>query len=102
MTDQSKIIAATDEQIPFADLYLSDINPRNVVNNEAIERLAANMRQLGLIQNPAGLRDAAGKVGIVAGGRRYRALALLQDDPRFQRYCRKVFLEDFLYTPSPA
>tara|TARA_R110002074_G_scaffold98565_4_gene213346 strand:- start:833 stop:2680 length:1848 start_codon:yes stop_codon:yes gene_type:complete len=84
MTDQSQIIAATDEQIPFADLYLSDINPRSVVSDEAIERLAANIRQLGLIQNPAGLRDTSGKVGIVAGGRRYRALALLQDDPRFQ------------------
>ncbi|MEO9779841.1 MAG: ParB N-terminal domain-containing protein [Sedimentitalea sp.] len=84
MTDQSKIIAATDEQIPFADIYLHDINPRSVVSDEAIEALAANIRQLGLIQNPAGLRDASGKVGIVAGGRRFRALALLQDDPRFQ------------------
>ncbi|MEP3328922.1 ParB N-terminal domain-containing protein [Sedimentitalea sp.] len=84
MTDQSKIIAATDEQIPFADIYLHDINPRSVVSDEAIEALAANIRRLGLIQNPAGLRDASGKVGIVAGGRRFRALALLQDDPRFQ------------------
>ena len=84
MTDQSKIIAATDAQISFADLYLHDINPRSVVSEEAIEVLAANIRQLGLIQNPAGLRDADGKVGIVAGGRRFRALELLQDDPRFQ------------------
>ena len=84
MTDQSKIIAATDEQIPFADLYLHDMNPRSIVSEDAIEALAENIRQLGLIQNPAGLRDETGKVGIVAGGRRFRALALLQDDPRFQ------------------
>ncbi|TCS50359.1 ParB family protein [Primorskyibacter sedentarius] len=84
MTDQSKIIAATDEQIPFADLYLHDMNPRSIVSEDAIEALAKNIRQLGLIQNPAGLRDETGKVGIVAGGRRFRALALLQDDPRFQ------------------
>lgn len=83
MTTQTQITAATDEHIPFADLYLSDINPRTIVNDDAIVALAANIREHGLIQNPAGLRDATGKVGIVAGGRRYRALALLQDDPRF-------------------
>lgn len=84
MTSQTIITAATDEQIPFTDLYLSDINPRTVVNDDAIAALAANIQEHGLIQNPAGLRDTSGKVGIVAGGRRYRALALLQDDPRFQ------------------
>jgi hypothetical protein len=36
MTNQTQIIAATDEQIPFADLYLSDINPRTIVNDDAI------------------------------------------------------------------
>ena len=84
MNNQTQITAATDEHIPFADLYLSDINPRTIVNDDAIVALAANIQEHGLIQNPAGLRDASGKVGIVAGGRRYRALALLQDDPRFQ------------------
>jgi len=84
MNLDSKTVAVTDEQIPFAELYLSDLNPRSIVNDEAIERLAANIRKLGLIQNPAGLRDADGKVAIVAGGRRYRALAMLQDEERFQ------------------
>jgi ParB family chromosome partitioning protein len=84
MNVDSKTIAVTDEQIPFADLYLSDLNPRSIVNDETIELLAANIRKLGLIQNPAGLRDADGKVAIVAGGRRYRALAMLQDEERFQ------------------
>lgn len=71
------------ELVPFADLFVSPLNPRTVFSPEGIEALAENIRQLGLIQNLAGLRDEAGKVGIVAGGRRLRALELLQDDPRF-------------------
>jgi ParB family chromosome partitioning protein len=84
MTKQSKI-TATVESIPFANLYLSEINPRSVVSETGIEALAQNIAKVGLVQNLAGLRDATGdKVGIVAGGRRLRALALLQNDPRFQ------------------
>lgn len=71
------------EAIPFADLYLHPLNPRQTVTEAEIAALASNIRELGLIQNLAGLRDETGKVGIVAGGRRLRALALLQDDPRF-------------------
>ncbi|MFZ3585061.1 ParB N-terminal domain-containing protein [Loktanella sp. DJP18] len=81
MANQTIITAATDEHIPFADLYLSDIDPRTIVKDGAISALAANIQEHGLIQNPAGLRDATGEVAVVAGGRRYRALA---DDPRFQ------------------
>ena len=76
MTKQETIIAPI-EQVPFDDLYVSDLNPRTVFSPEGIEALAENIRQLGLIQNLAGLRDETGKVGIVAGGRRLRALALL-------------------------
>ena len=83
MTRQDQI-NATVEQVPFGDLYISDLNPRTVIDPAGIETLAANIRDLGLIQNLAGLRDDEGaRVGIVAGGRRYRALALLQNDPRF-------------------
>lgn len=66
-----------------ADLYLHPLNPRHNVPEAEIVALAENIRDLGLIQNLAGLRDDAGKVGIIAGGRRLRALTLLQDDPRF-------------------
>ena len=84
MTDQTKI-TATIESVPFADLYLSNLNPRTVVSESAVEALAENIRRVGLIQNLGGLRHESGpRVGIVAGGRRLRALALLQDDPRFQ------------------
>lgn len=74
----------TVESVPFASLSLSDLNPRTVVNEESIIALAANISTVGLIQNLAGYRPDNGNVAIVAGGRRLRALALLQDDPRFQ------------------
>ena len=83
MTAQS-LIAESADLIPFADLYLSPLNPPRIVSEPGLEALARNIRELGLIQNLAGLKDETGRVGIVAGGRRLRALALLQDDPRFQ------------------
>lgn len=89
MTMQETIIAPT-EQIPFGDLYVSDLNPRTVFSEDGIKALAENIRQLGLIQNLAGLRDETGKVGIVAGGRRLRALETLQDDPRFATVSVKI------------
>lgn len=82
MNDQSNI-PVTFEEIPFADLHISDLNPRKVVNEASIITLAENIRAYGLIQNLAGFRDETG-AGVVVGGRRYRALALLQDDERFQ------------------
>jgi ParB family chromosome partitioning protein len=82
MNDQSNI-PVTLEEIPFADLHISDLNPRKVVNDTSIATLAENIRAYGLIQNLAGFRDETG-VGVVVGGRQYRALALLQDDERFQ------------------
>ncbi|PZQ46306.1 MAG: chromosome partitioning protein ParB [Rhodovulum sulfidophilum] len=83
MSIESKITAVI-ESIPFADLYVHPMNPRGAVDEAGIATLAENIRALGLIQNLAGLRDDDGRVGIVAGGRRLRALALLRDDPRFE------------------
>lgn len=71
------------ELIPFSDLTVSELNCRTVIDEDAVKRLADNIRDTGLIQNLAGFRGKDGSVGIVAGGRRLRALALLQDDPRF-------------------
>ncbi len=67
------------EAVPMADLYLSDMNPRQDADPDGIALLADSIRLLGLIQNPAGFRDAEGRVGIVAGGRRFRALQLLAE-----------------------
>lgn len=62
------------ETIALSDLYLSDLNPRQDVNEDGIALLADSLVTCGLIQNLSGLRDADGKVAIVAGGRRLRAL----------------------------
>lgn len=79
MNKQSKIIAAetpTIEYVALSDLTLSDLNPRKDVNEEGIALLADSLVTCGLIQNLAGIMDAKGKVAIVAGGRRLRALAI--------------------------
>ena len=68
--------AAVIEYVPLADLYLSDLNPRQEADPEGIALLAQSILTCGLVQNLAGLRDDAGRIGIVAGGRRLRALAI--------------------------
>ena len=88
MNDQSQITAHVQD-VPFADLHLSDLNPRSVVSEASILTLAENISAYGLIQNIAGFAEKKG-IGVVVGGRRYRALALLQDDPRFQTVSVKM------------
>ncbi|MTE01675.1 ParB/RepB/Spo0J family partition protein [Paracoccus sp. YIM 132242] len=70
------------ESIPLADLYLSDMNPRQEADPEGIALLADSIAMIGLIQPIAGVRDEIGKIGIVAGGRRWRAIKLVfERDP---------------------
>ena len=88
MNDQSQITAHVQD-VPFADLHLSDLNPRSVVSEASILTLAENISAYGLIQNIAGFAEEEG-IGVVVGGRRYRALALLQDDTRFQMVSVKM------------
>ncbi|MEM8975158.1 MAG: ParB/RepB/Spo0J family partition protein [Pseudomonadota bacterium] len=80
MTKQSKIDIETAadiiEYVALKDLYLSDINPRKEVDDEGIALLADSIATCGLIQNLNGLRDEKGKIGVVAGGRRLRALMI--------------------------
>lgn len=80
MTKQSKITAqtATDliDYLPLDDLYLSEMNPRQETAEDGIALLADSIATCGLIQNLSGLRDDKGTVGIVAGGRRLRALRI--------------------------
>ena len=82
--------AGSVKWLPVSDLAVSPLNRRSVIDEDAIATLAANIRERGLIQNLAGLRTPDGRVEIVAGGRRLRALALLQDDPRFRHVPVKV------------
>ena len=75
MTKQTNI--TTDEAIIHAtldQLYLHDLDPRQDVSDAEIETLAQSINICGLLQNLSGLKDSEGKIGIVAGGRRLRAL----------------------------
>ena len=82
MKPNTDTAAAVIEYVPLADLYLSDLNPRQEADPEGIALLAQSIVTCGLVQNLAGLQDDAGRVGIVAGGRRLRALALaVEKDP---------------------
>lgn len=69
--------------IPLADLYIHPLNTRTEPPPADIEVLADSIADLGLLQNlagfvdPASPADVAWKTGIVAGGRRLRALMML-------------------------
>jgi len=65
--------------VPLADCYLHPLNTRSDPPPADIEALAASIESGGLLQNLAGWLDPErpGRVGIVAGGRRLRALLLL-------------------------
>ena len=86
MTNQSNV--STKNGIIYAaldQLYLHGLNPRQEVAQEAVEALAESIKTCGLLQNLGGLQDENGKIGIVAGGRRLRALAYLaESDPALE------------------
>ncbi|OWJ70912.1 chromosome partitioning protein ParB [Haematobacter massiliensis] len=74
--------------VPLSDLYIHPLNTRSAPPDAEIAALADSIAQLGLLQNLSGFRDPVGKlgidpmavetrIGIVAGGRRLRALQLL-------------------------
>jgi ParB family chromosome partitioning protein len=83
MTKHSDIQADQTDiaYVPLKDLTLSKLNPRQGdLPIEDIDALADSIRLSGLIQNLSGLRrKASGKVEIVAGGRRLRALKRLAE-----------------------
>jgi len=70
---------ATTALVPLADCYLHSLNTRSEPPPADIEALAASIEAIGLLQNLNGWFDPAqpGKLGIVAGGRRLRAMILL-------------------------
>lgn len=85
MTTQTNIantpaapITADIQLLPLADTYLSEHNPRGDIEegDEGIAEMAKTMVAAGLIHNLIGLLDDEGKAGIVAGGRRWRALQI--------------------------
>lgn len=66
----------TQLKLPFHKLRLSKLNVRKTYTQSGIERLAANIRALGVLQ-PLRLKPAAkaGRYEVTDGGRRYRAIA---------------------------
>ena len=64
----------TIKMVPLADLSLSPLNPRQQVSDADIAALAGSIRTVGLLQNLVGIAGEDGKVQVVAGGRRLRAL----------------------------
>lgn len=82
MTKQDRATpTAADAPVSFqlSELILSPLNPRQETDAEGIAALAASIRTVGLMQNLAGFPVEGGKIGIVAGGRRLRALLLLAE-----------------------
>lgn len=74
MKTMNNVTAAPVQYFPLDRLYLSDMNPRQDADADRIDLLADSIIACGLIQNLAGLADADGRVAVVAGGRRLRAL----------------------------
>jgi ParB family chromosome partitioning protein len=75
-------MTATEEirMVPLAHLHLSPLNPRQECTEAEIDALAMSLRTVGLLQNLGGLEEGPEKIGVVAGGRRLRALKLLAQD----------------------
>jgi ParB family transcriptional regulator, chromosome partitioning protein len=91
MTNQSKHSAdATIIYASLDQLYLHELNPRQEVAQEAVEVLAESIKTCGLLQNLGGLQDENGKIGIVAGGRRLRALAYLAESDPSQEMIKSI------------
>lgn len=69
--------------VPLSSLYIHDLNARSEPTAEEIKLLADSIAREGLLQNLCGFTNGDDSaVGIVAGGRRLRALQLLHtNDP---------------------
>ena len=86
-----KIILSSSRDIPFDKLVLSQANVRHIKAGVSLEELAEDIARRTLLQSlmVRAVRDAAGiETGmyeIPAGGRRYRALALLVKQRRLAK-----------------
>lgn len=65
--------------IPLSELTLSPLNTRQTVAEDEIEAMAESIATTGLLQNLIGL-DRDGRVEIVGGGKRLRALQKLAEE----------------------
>jgi len=77
--DNTETVAAS-----LATLEISALNPRQNPNEEGLEALALSIKAVGLLQNLIGIKKGK-KIGIIAGGRRLRALQLLRKKATLQK-----------------
>jgi ParB family chromosome partitioning protein len=86
-----KITLSGSRDIPFNKLVISQSNVRHVKAGLSIEELAEDIARRGLLQslNVRPMLDSQGKetgtFEVPAGGRRYRALALLVEHKRLAK-----------------
>lgn len=69
---------------PLNKLFLDELNVRQDYNQETIEGLAANILAQGQLQNLLVRKRDGGKYGVVAGGRRLKAMQLLQSQKKIK------------------
>ena len=62
--------------VPLSECYLSPLNPRQHTDPDSDRQLANSILACGLMQNLSAFIDEEGRYGIVAGGRRLRALQI--------------------------
>ena len=87
-TEDSENQAGTTNKIDIGKIEVNPYQPRTNFDQEALEELAASIRQLGIIQ-PITVREVGqGKYQIISGERRYRAslIAGLDEIPAYIRH----------------
>lgn len=97
LKDEQEVTSAHDEKAPevvgnIAELDLDSIEenphqPRTLFNQEALEELAASVKELGIIQPITVRKEDGGRFQIISGERRFRAakLAGLETIPAYVR-----------------
>ena len=94
MTKAAKNTAKTHARpvqlVALANCVVSSMNPRQSVPDDEVATLADSIRMVGLIQNLSGFTEPDGKIGIVAGGKRLRALHRIAADDQLDAATVKV------------
>lgn len=63
----------------LSSLFLDPLNPRQSPDAQGVRDLAESIKAVGLLQNLIGRKYPDGRVGILAGGRRYAAMRFLAE-----------------------
>jgi len=88
MEHEARIMSERTEYIPLEKLVVSTFNVRKRTDPQEIEKLAENIRSIGL-QEPLVVRPEDGKYGVVIGSRRLEAIRLIRE--RWPRDYERLF-----------